>query len=589
MTALRLSAREELLLNAALNPDRAVAVGSWENWRSQIPLEEAPYPELRLLPAVHAHLSRIAPDHSLPNKLRGKARATFTLNKLLAHGSLPVIAELNQHCPVILAKGAAVCIRFDAWASRAMGDIDIHVPLLCLEKACEVFAGSGWTPKYGMTWASLAHRSSLRRDSWNITKGHLDLDIHWRFKEGDAAEWLDTAMWSSAERMDFGGQSLALQSPEFAFAASLSHGFEGGTRADAFQTIVDSVSWLPVCRLSLLSDLLHRARLMPRFRTLASILQKVGLSEIISEVPASAPVMSRGGEIAREETAIRNPLRLWTLPPRKETETGLLRHPTLYRLWEAGGRKPIVERLMLRLWGPLSRPLADATGYEEDYDLRDCDVIDRIGGPGWGWPEPEHTCFWTDRADARLLIPLSHVGDFLIVFGLADNRLDSPNAMVDIFVNGREARTIDQREGTRASQYCVLIPKRYLYGPWVELSLRPKAYRGENSIPADARLMRSVPARSLRVRSMERASEVLSANNIPQIAWSLLEGQEPNTSKFERIKTKMRNSAYRNSNELPPGFDPLAYVLYYPDLFAHEVDPYEHYLLAGKRENRVWR
>src|SRR5260370_24395318 len=190
MTTLQLSRREERLLGAALSPEGAVAAASWEEWASEIRLEDAPYSEVRLLPAVYANLSRVAPSLKLADKLRGNASYTFTKNLLLAHGCVPIIEELSRHSPVLLTKGIGICIRFDAWWSRATRDVDIHVGLQSLDKACEVLAQSGWTPKYGMTRASLVHRSSLRRDSWNFTKGDLDVDIHWRVKSGPEENWL---------------------------------------------------------------------------------------------------------------------------------------------------------------------------------------------------------------------------------------------------------------------------------------------------------------------------------------------------------------------------------------------------------------
>src|SRR4051794_30993932 len=122
------SERENLLLRAALSPDADVAVSSWKDWAAQISLEDAPYPELRLLTAVYANLSRIAEHFKLPSKLKGKARATFIQNNLLARESLPAIEALDQKCPVLIAKGLAICVRFGAWSSRTMGDADIHVP-----------------------------------------------------------------------------------------------------------------------------------------------------------------------------------------------------------------------------------------------------------------------------------------------------------------------------------------------------------------------------------------------------------------------------------------------------------------------------
>ena len=66
------------------------------------------------------------------------------------------------------------------WASRPMGDVDIHVPFEALDKVCQVLAEFNWTPRYGMTGESLVRRSCLRRNSWNFTKGLVDVDLHWR-------------------------------------------------------------------------------------------------------------------------------------------------------------------------------------------------------------------------------------------------------------------------------------------------------------------------------------------------------------------------------------------------------------------------
>ena len=153
MTIFQISHREELLLRAATDPDGDVAAKMWKAWTREIDLEEAPYPELRLLTAAYGHLTRVAPSLKLPNKLRGKARATFAENSMLAHGCLPIIEELARDLPVLLTKGLAFCIRFNAWSSRTMGDVDIHVARPSLEKVCAVLAQEGWTPKYGMTWS----------------------------------------------------------------------------------------------------------------------------------------------------------------------------------------------------------------------------------------------------------------------------------------------------------------------------------------------------------------------------------------------------------------------------------------------------
>jgi Uncharacterised nucleotidyltransferase len=580
MTALQLSRREEYLLDAALNPDAAVAAASWERWASEIQLEDAPCPELRLLTAVYAHLSRVAPALKLPSKLRGKARATFAANNMLAHGCLPVIEELSRHSPVVLTKGAAICMRFGAWSSRVMGDVDIHVPRQSFEIACEVLSQYGYTPNYGMTWASLVHRSSLRRDSWNLAKGAVKLDLHWRATMGSTDHWLEQNMWVSAEPAEFLGRKVLLQSSEFAFVTSLHHGFVVGTRGDALQTIVDAALLLPVCKADALLPLLGKADLLGQFRDLISILQQVGLSEIGSQQYRS--VLDSACDKRDEDHSMMD---IRQTAPKLETEKAVLRRPARYCAWEALGRKARIERLMLRLTGPFSKPLAWSGAFQEEYDLRDCKTIDQIGGPGWRWPEPTHTCFWSDRADARLLIPLRHVGDHLIVLGLAEERLVSANSCVDVFANGAYLSSLDFKAHMANSEYCLFVSRRVLFGPWIELSFRPRPYAGDNGTG----LALSVPAERLRVLDMQQMSEHFSSHKVPLLHLAILAGEEPQAGKLARIKGKMQSSPFRNDRELPPDFDPLLYVLSYADLFEHEVDPYAHFLHYGRHEGRLWR
>ena len=489
---MQFSRREEWLLCAALSPEGPIAASSWNEWASEIKLEDAPYPEFRLLPAVYANLNRVAPSLALPDKLRGVATYTFTKNHLLIHGCMPIIEELSKHSIVLLTKGIGICIRFGAWSSRTTRDVDIHVTLQSLDKVCEVLAQSGWTPKHGMTRASLVHRSSLRRDSWNFTKGDLDLDIHWRVKSGCCDNLLAKEMWASADQTKFLGRTLLLQSPELALITSLNHGFIVGDHADVLQTIVDAAWLLPICQGNVLVPLLNKSDLLVQFRILISILQKIGPSETVSHYRC----LLGNAHIADSTT---NPVL------RHKTEMGILRQPVRYWLWDLLGRKSRLERLIIRFAGPFSKPLAQPETFKNDYDLRDCEQMDQIGGPGWGWPEPDNTCFWSDQADARFLIPLRHVGDYLIVLGLAD--CFSPNACVDVFANGVYLSSINLRERLSTSEYCLLVSRRFLFGSWVELSLRPKPYLGDQASANKYWLKRSVPVQRLRVFDIEQMNE----------------------------------------------------------------------------------
>lgn len=568
------SPRELLLLRAALSSDPEIVAASWQDWSSQIPLEIAPYSELRLLPAVRANLGRVASSIKLPDKLLGKAKATFTRGYTLALTTLPVIDELKQHCPVMLIKGLAMCARFDAWASRPMADVDIQVPSEALDGALEILARSGWTPQHGMTWGSLRHRSSLRRDSWNFTRGVGEVDLHWRLGMGRVDHDLGQQMWETSNSIAFGRRTLTVQSSEFALVTTLHHGLLMGDHTDTLQTLVDAAWLLPRCNADVVASLLRETNLQEPFMDLAECFRSIGVtdgSEVLDRLEEVAAMSRTKGRQAPQK------------PTGVPAETTLLRRPALYWWWTALGRKAKIERALLRLAGPCSKPLVPAQPRAE-YDLRDCGVLDEIGGPGWAWPEPDRSHFWTDRADARLLIPLPALDDYTIVIGFAERA--SRNAHIDIFANGLHVGSKRIMSSLTDSACCLLIPRRALFGPWVELSIRPKPY---NPVQADFVSTFGAPVRRIRVLDSHHMAQVFSGHEVPKLYPRLVRGEEPYASKLARIEAKIENSPHKTSRALPEDFDPLLYVLSYPDLFEVEVDPYEHFLSYGRHEGRVWR
>src|SRR5262249_23739159 len=248
--------------------------------------------------------------------------------------------------------------------------------------------------------------------SWNFTKRRVNVDVHWGLRDVPATDWLDEQMWASGERLEFSGRKLLLQSPEFAFLSTLNHGFLWGGPGYPLQTVIDAVWCLPHCQADRLDLLLNRSQLLEPFHDLVSIFDRIGLTETVSSASRKC---SRSLKAVHEE---RNRAITLKLPRRRsvfsKTESHLLRRPAIYQLWTFFGRKARIEPVLLWLTGPFSKPL-EHSRCRTDYDFRDCSVMDALGGPGWRWPEPDHSGFWSDRPDARLLIPLRRVGDHLVV------------------------------------------------------------------------------------------------------------------------------------------------------------------------------
>lgn len=499
MTDLALSGREADLLHAALSADRATATKAWESWNGSVVLEDAPHAELRLLPTVHANLSRIAPDFSLPAKLRGKARATFTFNRLIGHESLPVLRALAGALPVMVTKGHAFCAQFNAAAFRQTGDVDIQVRYRNLRQAIDIFTGLGWTPKYGLTARSLKFRTPLRRNSWNLTKGKGDIDLHWRLLDCDRAGRLAERFWGSAVRRGFLGLDVMMPSPEFSIVGSLHHGFREGTRADMLQALVDCWHWLPLCDRTRLADALALSGTRDLLQHLKTAFEA-----------AKLPPGERGPGLREATLPQREPVRA---KQRIRSDKFVLRHRRMYRMWEQLGRGPLLERLMLRYFGPISKPLSPSADPRAEYDLRCCAVIDEIGGPGWGWPEPEHTCFWSDQADNRLLLPLPAMRDYLAIFSVSGAARTSPKPDVWVFVNGRRSQKLKLRS-TSQTAFPILVPRAHLFGPWVEFSFRPNDFDTGPSTRYWER--RSLPAVGLRIMTMEKVAADLLPRAVGQ-------------------------------------------------------------------------
>jgi hypothetical protein len=57
----------------------------------------------------------------------------------------------------------------------------------------------------------------------------------------------------------------------------------------------------------------------------------------------------------------------------------------------------------------------------------------------------------------------------------------------------------------------------------------------------------------------------------------------------ELAQKSMGQPKHTRNSELPVGFDPAVYLLRNPDLATAGVDPVDHFLSSGRRENRPWR
>jgi hypothetical protein len=75
--------------------------------------------------------------------------------------------------------------------------------------------------------------------------------------------------------------------------------------------------------------------------------------------------------------------------------------------------------------------------------------------------------------------------------------------------------------------------------------------------------------------------------------WAMARLDSARHENFQQFLGEARALAARSSKvihpDIPPDFDPAAYLLANPDLLMARVDPYEHFLNHGRAEGRSWR
>ena len=176
-----------LLLKAALNNNRNIALNAWRKWCKNSSIETAPDSELRILPTVYNNILKLSPSTSLPIKINGQMKHIYTKNYL----HLDIVLKLSElfkkkNINIIFGKGINICQRFNLFSTRRMHDIDFYVNENQVTKACNILEKDSWilTGPMQMTWDCLTSRFLARGKSINVTKNYngidVQIDLHWR-------------------------------------------------------------------------------------------------------------------------------------------------------------------------------------------------------------------------------------------------------------------------------------------------------------------------------------------------------------------------------------------------------------------------
>lgn len=192
--------QQELLV--AAYGDATPARRAVERWWSQIDLDEVDAGSFRLLPMLHANLTR----HAIPApsaRLRGIHRQAVYRNRLLLRRLAEELAVLTTAgIDHLVLKGAALGPRYypDVGA-RPMGDVDVLVRLRDVGRADAHLQARGWQPEREIDRRTLVHSHAV---AYRHAEG-WELDLHWTVLPGIAAEPGGLDPWRHARGLTIDG------------------------------------------------------------------------------------------------------------------------------------------------------------------------------------------------------------------------------------------------------------------------------------------------------------------------------------------------------------------------------------------------
>ena len=496
-----------LLLKAALNNNRNIALNAWKKWGKNSSIETAPDSELRILPSVYNNILKLSPSTSLPIKINGQMKHIYTKNYLHLDVALK-LSELfkKKNINIIFGKGINICQRFNLFSTRRMHDIDFYVNENQVIKACNILEKDSWilSGPMQMTWDCLTSRFLTRGKSINVTKNYngidVQIDLHWRLYTTEKNSELYKRKINMAEATKIKNQIIYLDNIEFATLNSIEHGiFTGVDSSDQSQMILDLAKLLPASNKKKLLNLLNKSSFLKYnknvslfFTELKSIYKKIGLDIKVPKVRINLlnNILFIINNIFRNDNHkvstfnnffLRRIITDIKLILFSENEKSLLNYPLKYFFWRILSHSSFFEKLLIKFYGPISKTNNPNKIILNSYSFYKCSIIKLVGGPGWSHPfkTQKDNGFWEDRTDCRLLFFLKEKKEYKISILLSKLQENPLYFNIKVYANGFYLGKISDNFGSKD----FIINKNLLIGKWVEISLRTNLINNNLTIP----------------------------------------------------------------------------------------------------------
>lgn len=205
--------REQMwLLRAALQQGEA-ARQAWQQWRTQVNLDDVDLPSYDLLPLVYHNLAHINVDDALLGRLKGVYRHTWSKNHMLFHHAQEVVTQLAAAgIRTIFLHGAAMTIGYYQEANaRRLTAVDILVPQAQFLDAVAQLQQDEWQLlSYSHDELRWCYQHQIRA-FFSFRKGQATLNLHCRLLPLVRQD--EESSWRSARCRSWHGQPIYLLNP----------------------------------------------------------------------------------------------------------------------------------------------------------------------------------------------------------------------------------------------------------------------------------------------------------------------------------------------------------------------------------------
>ena len=419
-----MDAAERLITIAALgNP--IPAKSAWDEWKSTNPLSLASPILIWAGGYIHNNLKSMG---MMDKYLGGISRHNLISNNLRMLSALPILKSLDEEFGIVPLKSFSLSTQEFAWGFRPVADFDFYSDPKRISDIWDYLYKSDLEALMGISKPYFLKKILHLRGSWNFkSTDKIDLDLHWRLFDHlsieQNAEILEREVIIRNSELGF----TKFLSPELDLVLLANHFFLQGE--NRFNGIFDIFHQAKNIDVSKTTRLLLETKTTNSFRRAFSVLDEVLGDQNNRQLVEVNRLLQNTNSTSMLGIAQKKPR--YFKPVDKESSKVMgQRHPNLYKFWTLLGRHALLEKFMIRVFGPFSK-IAD--GKLVDPNL----LIGENVGVGWNYQYPGQNFIWAHTPDARIALKTTAKFNYQIALELDEGSWTiAPVSGFEIFVNG---------------------------------------------------------------------------------------------------------------------------------------------------------